>query len=333
MSFRTFGQKVVFWGALALCVEAALPAVAHAQRGGLRETFNIRYHPGRGRQTLDVFAPAGRPQAELAPVVVFVHGGSWVAGDKNFFGQYRSVGRYLAGQGLVAVLINYRLSPRVKHPEHAKDVARAFAWARRNVRGYGGDPDRIVLCGHSAGGHLVSLIATDTTYLNDPALKLDARDRSALRGVISVCGVYSIPGPDEFKGMVEQLVNWWMGERMGRVGRITRAGATRTGAMLNPFRVAFGNDAEVRKQASPLTHVRKGLPPFLLLYAESEVPGLREMADDFSKALRKVGSSVELREIDGCSHRNILFHLSKPGDPTAKALLEFVRKHTDRKVS
>src|SRR5262249_49568463 len=139
---------------------------AHAAAGPLpayREVLNLRYAPGAGnRHTLDVFTPAGYGEKKAPrPVVLFVHGGTRMAGDKNFFGMYRGVGRALASGGAVAVLANYRLSPRVRHPEHVKDVACAFAWTYRNVHRYGGDPSRIFLAGHSAGAHLVSLLITD----------------------------------------------------------------------------------------------------------------------------------------------------------------------------
>src|SRR5262249_10941217 len=127
-------------------------------------------------------------------------------GDKNLLGLYRGFGRFLARHGIVAVMINYRLSPAVKHPEHVKDVARAFAWTRRHIKDYGGDPDRIFLCGHSAGGHLVSLLATNQEYLKDKCLDLKDEDRAAIRGVISVCGVYLIPSDDEFTSLVADML-------------------------------------------------------------------------------------------------------------------------------
>src|SRR5262249_4735310 len=136
-------RKTRFLPTLAgLCLALVAPAGARAEDGlgapEVRQTLNLRYHDGRDRQLLDVFAAAHK-----APVVLFVHGGTWMYGDKNFFGQYRNVGRFLARNGIVAVLINYRLSPKVKHPEHVKDVARAFAWTVRNVEKYGGDPRNI----------------------------------------------------------------------------------------------------------------------------------------------------------------------------------------------
>ena len=115
-----------------------------------------RYANGGSRNELDVFAPKGE-KGERFPVVIFIHGGTWMFGDKDFFGMYRGAGKYLAKNGVVAVMINYRLSPLVRHPEHARDVARAYAWTVKKIEKYGGDPDRIILAGHSAGGHLAAL--------------------------------------------------------------------------------------------------------------------------------------------------------------------------------
>ena len=184
-----------------------LRRAAPARTAVLQETLDIRYSDGPGGEALDVFAPKG---AVNRPVVLFVHGGAWVFGDKNFFGLYRSVGRFFARHGAVAVCVNYRLSPGVRHPEHVKDVARAFAWVRAHAKDYGGDPDCILLCGHSAGGHIVSLLATDESYLNDPRLKLTTKDRAAIKGVMSVCGVYRIPTPDEFAVMMGDTINGFL---------------------------------------------------------------------------------------------------------------------------
>ena len=90
-------------------------------------------------------------------------------------------------------------------------MARAFAWTYHNVARYGGDPERIVVVGHSAGGHLASLLVTDPGYLADPALRLPREVRQFLRGVIGVCGVYRVPGPEEFNLMLTHIVAYWAG--------------------------------------------------------------------------------------------------------------------------
>jgi acetyl esterase/lipase len=324
-------------GLKGLCLCAALgaaalwglPTAGAAELSEVQETLDVRYHNDSERQRLDVAAPAG---ARGAPVVLFIHGGSWMYGDKNRFGLYRGLGRFLAQHGVVAVMANYRLTPAVRHPEHVKDVARAFAWTRRHVAEYGGDPDRIILCGHSAGGHLVSLLATDESYLKIPELKLGPADWAAIKGVIGVCGVYHIPAPAEFDRMADGLLGSLLEEAgvdMAEVAGI-RGLLVQAGQGLNPFPKVFGRDPEVCRLASPVNHVRKGLPPFLLLHAEEDFPGLPEMAREFTDALRKAGNTVDLLKASGRTHRSILFQLTGD-DPVGEALLSFIARHAATK--
>jgi acetyl esterase/lipase len=97
--------------------------------------------------------------------------------------------------------------------------------------------------------------------------------------------------------------------------------------VLQPISSVFGDDPAVCKQASPLNYVRKGLPPFLLLYAERDLPGIPESAQEFGKALEDAGNRVEIQRIDGCNHNRILFTLALADDPTAAALLKFLATH------
>jgi acetyl esterase/lipase len=155
----------------------------------VRAERDIPYYTGpdadKVKHKLDLFLPKGKSDF---PVVMFVHGGAWVFGDKDFFGAHEAIGRMFARHGIGAAVISYRLSPVVKHPEHVKDVARAFAWLHNNIKTYGGRPDELFVCGHSAGGHLVALLATDETYLKAEGLKLDD-----IKGVMPISGVYLIP--------------------------------------------------------------------------------------------------------------------------------------------
>jgi acetyl esterase/lipase len=101
----------------------------------------------------------------------------------------------------------------------------------------------------------------------------------------------------------------------------------RSNKTVNPFQLVFGGDRTVRQQASPLTHVRKGLPPFLILYAERELPGLAAMAKEFAKALKEAGDPVEIREIPDVHHNWILWRLNEPGDLPARYILRFIKQH------
>jgi acetyl esterase/lipase len=133
------------------------------------------------KQKLDLYLPKGQKDF---PVLFFVHGGTWKSGDRK---QYDRLGNLYAARGLGTVVISYRLTPKVQHPAHIQDVARAFAWTCANIGKYGGKADQLFCCGHSAGGHLVSLLATDESYL-----KAEKRSFSDIKGVISISGVYTI---------------------------------------------------------------------------------------------------------------------------------------------
>src|SRR5262245_35661288 len=115
---RSAFRAAAIVGALAFTASICADQPAAQQ---VREALDLPYADGKDRHRLDVFSPA---QPGKAPVVLFLHGGAWMFGDKDLFGMYRSVGQFLARHGFVAVLANYRLSPTVQHPEHVKDAAR-----------------------------------------------------------------------------------------------------------------------------------------------------------------------------------------------------------------
>jgi acetyl esterase/lipase len=126
--------------------------------GSFRRSSNLAYGED-ARQRLDVYAPK-RP--DHRPVVVFFYGGTWSAGSKS---NYAFVGAALAERGYVTVIPDYRLYPEVQFPTFVADGARAVAWAQRHARDFGGDPDRLVLMGHSAGAHIAALLALNPSYL------------------------------------------------------------------------------------------------------------------------------------------------------------------------
>jgi acetyl esterase/lipase len=156
----------------------------------VRVVRDVAYYEGPDadpvKHKLDLYLPAGQKDF---PVLFFVHGGAWRSGDKNYLlDVYGNLGRAFARNGIGAVVTNYRLSPKVQHPKHIEDVAKAFAWTHKHIAEYGGKPDQIFVSGHSAGGHLVALLATDEKYLKEEKLSL-----SDIKGVVPVSGVYRIP--------------------------------------------------------------------------------------------------------------------------------------------
>jgi acetyl esterase/lipase len=149
----------------------------------VRVVKGIAYREGDGadpvRNQLDLYLPRGQKDF---PVLLFVHGGFWKSGNKDL---YEPIGKLYAKNGIGTVIINYRLSPKVKHPAHIQDVARAFAWTHDNIAKYGGDPGNIFVSGHSAGGHLVSLLSTNETYLKAENLAI-----GDIKGTIPLSGVH-----------------------------------------------------------------------------------------------------------------------------------------------
>ncbi|RYD54188.1 MAG: alpha/beta hydrolase, partial [Sphingomonadales bacterium] len=140
----------------------ALLSLADGLMGGGQGAMRVgRAVPfGTHGQTLDVWRPAG--QAATRPVIIFWYGGGWVKGDRR---AYSFAARAFAKAGFVVVVPDYRKVPEVRFPAFVQDGAQAVKWARDHVAGYGGDPARIALAGHSAGAYTVAMLALDRDWL------------------------------------------------------------------------------------------------------------------------------------------------------------------------
>jgi acetyl esterase/lipase len=146
--------------------------------GGVRVAARDIPYGADHRQQLDVYVPSG-PTAGPRPIIVFFYGGSWNSGVKNGYG---FVGRALAARGFVVAIPDYRLVPQVRFPAFLEDGAAAVRWMRGHAAQYGGDPDRVVLAGHSAGAYNAAMLALDRQWLG--------ADRAAVRGLIGLAGPY-----------------------------------------------------------------------------------------------------------------------------------------------
>lgn len=157
--------------ALALTASEAGAATSH-----LDLSYDIDSPAAGSANLLDLYAPDGITAKDSRPVVVYVHGGGWRIGDKK--NSIQDKVNLFTGAGYAFASVNYRLSPaggdpanpdpaRIKFPAHPHDVGEAIGWLNRNVGEYGGDPSRIILIGHSAGAQIVSLVATDPSYVTD----------------------------------------------------------------------------------------------------------------------------------------------------------------------
>jgi acetyl esterase/lipase len=276
---------------------------------GVRILRNISYYQGAeadpAMHRLDLYLPEGRKDF---PVLVFVHGGGWSRGDKNELGIYSALGHCFARHGIAVVCPNYRLSPKVKHPEHIRDVARAFAWTYHNIAQYGGCPGELFIGGHSAGGHLAALLAADESFLKAEGLSLQT-----IRGALPMSGLYTIP----LRGSVprlEERKNWLL----SKTGLPLDIGFTL-------FSVVFGDDPLARQLASPIAHVAANLPPFLILCGDNDLPFCdRPWAEAFVKALRAKNGEADFWELSRRNHVSILWNATYDNDPATQRMISFI---------
>ncbi|GEM46481.1 alpha/beta hydrolase [Deinococcus cellulosilyticus] len=138
-----------------------------------------------GRQKLDLYLPK---QKGTHPVLIFVHGGTWQKYKKDDF---KFIGESFARAGYVTAIINYRLYPEVQYPAFVQDTVKAFRWIKDHVAAYSGDPNRIFVMGHSAGGYNAVMSIVGSDFLAAEGLKA-----SDFKGVIGIAGLYDIPPLD-----------------------------------------------------------------------------------------------------------------------------------------
>lgn len=129
------------------------------------------------RFKLDVYVPD--PPGISAPVVMFIYGGAWRAGDKF---DYEFVGRALASRGFIAVVPDYRLFPEVRYPDFLEDNARAALWIEKNIASFGGDPSRLFLAGHSAGAYNAVMLALDASFFREAGVTMPIGAVAGLSG-------------------------------------------------------------------------------------------------------------------------------------------------------
>ena len=252
--------------------------------------LNLRYAEIEGVDpsllSLDLYVPK---DAKDAPVMMWLHGGSWKVGDKS--GAQRSPMRdFFLGKGWIFASINYRLTPEGRHPTNAKDVARAIAWIHDNIAEFGGSPEGLYLMGHSAGGHLAAIVTT-----NDRFLKATGKSPVILNAVLLLDpAVLDVP----------QMLR-----------RLSRNPS-------NPYTINFGTDRDQWVDASPFHHIREdsSIPPVILMLAFGQQNKV-DQALATSTALRGIGVRAEL--IDAFSYKShaaIARELGLPDDlPTEMA--------------
>jgi arylformamidase len=276
---------ICFFLVLAVCV-----STAQAQS----VTREIPYAAVHERQVLDVYAPTG---ARNLPVVFWIHGGGWQAGNKSMVGVKPQA---LMEAGFVFVAINYRLLPTVDMATLTGDVATALGWVHKNIATYGGDPNRLLVMGHSAGGQLAALMCTDEKYVKAEGFSL-----AAIKGCMPVdADTFDIPAIIE------------VAETRARVHHLPLP--------TNGHRQKFANDPTKHLDFSAVTHVAagKGIPPFLILHIAGN-PDTSAQARRLAAVLQTAGISAKVvgRET---THEGLNDAIGVPGDPVTNAVFAFV---------
>ncbi|GAB4055969.1 alpha/beta hydrolase [Spirosoma litoris] len=240
------------------------------------------------RHLLDIYTPRST-SAKGRPVVVFMHGGAWNSGSKNL---YFIIGRRLAKQGVVAVVINYRLAPAVEVPAMADDCARAVIWTAQHIADYGGDPNRIFVMGHSAGGGLAALVAND-----DQLFTKFGMAKNPVKGAI-----LDDPGGLD---MFDYLT------KMQYPGDESYLGA-------------FGKKPDVWRTVSALYYLRADSPPVLMYAGENTYPGIASSTRKYDKRLQELGIKHEFTVLPGKKHIPMVTQLFWKNNVIYRDLLKFV---------
>lgn len=260
----------MLWAVVAVLV-CSSPVLAQLRPAAGKVLSDLPYvADGHQRQKLDLILPSKSDKP--APVVVWIHGGAWRAGDKA-----RNPAQFLVGRGYAVASINYRLVQHASMPAQIEDCKAAIRWLRANAKEYNLDSDHIGVWGASAGGHLVALLGT-------------AGDIKELEGELG--------NPDQ-SSRVQCVVDWFGPTDFLAMGRTQERPEAPVAQLLGG---PLSQKQEAAKLASPITHVTKDDPPFLIMHGDKDTTvGVRQsylLADK----LKATGVEVELKVLQGAGH-------------------------------
>ena len=271
-------------GNVRLMIRSFDPILARAPKDGIAVSNDIAYgeHP---RQRLDVFTPDA---SGSLPVVLFVHGGAFVDGDKNRSSEvYSNVLFYFARHNIVGVNMEYRLAPESPYPAGREDVAGAVLWAKRNIAQYGGDPRRIFLIGHSSGA------AHAAAYAYRPASQpLD--EGTGVAGLVVISGrVRADARPDNPNALKVQAY--------------------------------YGTDIGRYDELSPVSLVNESSLPTMVAFAEYENPLIDvyclELAYRWAHAK---GRAPRVLRLAGHNHTSMIAHINTAEDRLGREIIAFI---------
>ena len=268
------------WRPCGLLAETPLLPVAQQRQQqelpqGVTVHRDVAYvEQGHPRQVLDLYLPAAD---EPVPLVIWVHGGAWRAGDKQ-----NCPARRFLRDGMAVASLNYRLSGHAIFPAQIRDCRAAVRWLRRRHEEFGLDPDRFGVWGSSAGGHLVALLGTagESDAFGDA-------DPVSCR-VQAVCDFF---GPTDFLQMNRQA---------GADGVIDHDAADSPESLL--VGQAIQDAPERVRAANPITYVGDDDPPFLIVHGDRDRLVPVQQSELLAEALQQAEVDVQFRVVEGGGH-------------------------------
>lgn len=267
------------------------------KREGVRQHTHIAYGDAGVRNLLDVYQPE-EPREGGFPVLLQVHGGAWMIGEKEQQG--KPLMYHMAERGWICVAINYRLSPRAAFPAHIIDVKKAIAWIRKNIAEYGGNPDYIAITGGSAGGHLSSLAAL-TPNREEWQPGFEDVD-TTVQAAVPFYGVYDFR--DRYNIREEMSMATVIADKV--------------------MQCTEEEDPELWDNGSPLSHVHEDAPPMYVIQGTHDTLVWVEEAQTFVSAMEAASKQpVAYAELPGAQHAFEIFH-SVRTDHTVRAVAQFL---------
>jgi acetyl esterase/lipase len=244
-------------------------------------------------QSLDVYSP---PDGKEHPVIVWIHGGGWSKGDKASLQQKPQA---FVDKGFVLVSVNYRLVPAVTVKDLIADLAQSVRWVRNHAAEHRGDPNSLIIMGHSAGAHLAALLCTDDRYL-----KAAGAPMTSLKGCVPLdVSAYDIP------------------KRIHDVDD----------GISNTFKTIFGTEEAAQREVSPVHHIAKNkhIPSFLILHVASR-DDTKAQAHWLAGKLTEANIAAHVVAAEGKTHGTISSDLGGADDPPTLELWKFLREVTGR---
>ena len=240
-----------------------------------------------GKDLLDIYMPQGKKNV---PVIVYFHGGALLMGDKSLG---ESIGNKIAESGIGLVSVNYRLSPEFQHPTHVNDAAAATAWVIKNIDGYGGNPLKVYVGGHSAGAYLAALLAIDPSLL-----QIHKIEDSKLAGAVLISPFLYVE--ETAKDRIEKD---------------------------SIYQTIWGNDPQSWIQASVKPHILPNRDNILLIYADGDDAWRKEQNERFATAMTSAGNlRVFTKEVPNRTHTTLIKAILDNDDMIVNLLSDFVMK-------